>query len=524
MRMRAVAAVAIAPLSVLLAGCGSAPAAPPAVAPAPAPAPAPVAPAPVAPPASADGIWLGTLHPGTTSLRVQLRIDLAKNPPACTLDSLDQGAAGIPCQATLSGTGLVIDVPDVHGTYRGTLAADGNTATGTWTQSHGALELVLARQATALEPAKPPPPAMDPAMPPVDVEKIASVLGADLAGVLAHGQLEPATGGGVTVGVLRRGVRRVVSFGAAKPDSVFEIGSVTKTFTGLLLAQMAEQKKVRLDEPVRALLPAGTVAAPASGAEITLLDLSAQRSGLPRMPDNFHPADPQNPYADYDAKALYAFVGGHGVAMPAKPAFEYSNVGVGLLGQALAERAHATYEALLRREVTGPLGMRDTVVTLPATLRARLVPGHTAAHQPAHAWDYAALAGCGAIRSTAADLLTYVEAQLHPDHLPAAAGATPEGRTLAKAIAASHAIQEDAGDGMHIALNWIRVDATGMFWHNGASGGYSSFVAFNPDEDLGVVVLYNTTIGDRYMFAEELGTHVVQRLTGKPALSLGPAH
>jgi CubicO group peptidase (beta-lactamase class C family) len=449
---------------------------------------------------------------------VQLHFDLAASPPACTLDSLDQGAKGIPCQATFTGAALAVEVPDVHGSYRGTLSADGNTVTGTWTQSHGALELVLARQAAAIEPAKA---AHDPAMPPVDVERIGAVLGADLASVLAHGELEPATGGGLTIGVVQHGVRRVVSFGATKPDSLFEIGSVSKTFTGLLLAQMVEQKKARLDEPVRALLPAGTVAAPASGAEITLLDLSAQRSGLPRLPENFHPADPQDPYADYDTKALYAYVASHGVAAPAKPAFEYSNLGVGLLGQALAERAHATYDALLRREITGPLGMRDTVVTIPAALRGRFVEGHGEDHKPAHAWSFAALAGCGAIRSTAADMLTYVEAQLHPDHLPPASRATPEGRTLAKAIAASHLIEEDAGHGMHVALNWIHVDATGTYWHNGATGGHSTFVAFNPDGDFGVVVLYNASVGER-MFADEVGTHVVQRLTGKPAVSLGP--
>ena len=89
-----------------------------------------------------------------------------------------------------------------------------------------------------------------------------------------------------------------MSFGAAKPDSIFEIGSITKTFTGLLLAQMAEQKKVQMNEPVRELLPAGTIAKPA-GAEITLVDLAAQRSGLPAIPDNISVANMEQPYAIY---------------------------------------------------------------------------------------------------------------------------------------------------------------------------------------------------------------------------------
>lgn len=418
----------------------------------------------------------------------------------------------------MTGSTLSLDVPAVHGSFQGTLSADGNTVDGTWTQG-GPLPLVLTRQASAIEPT---PVALDPAMPPVEVAKLKEVLDKDLAAALASGDLAPATDGGVTIGVVQHGVRRIFSYGTVKPDSVFEIGSITKTFTGLLLAQSVAQKKARLDEPVRALLPAGTVAAPASGPEITLLDLSAQRSGLPRLPDNLKPVDPANPYADYDMKALYAFLGTHGVALPAKPEFGYSNLGVGLLGQALAERAGTTYEALLRKEITGPLGMRDTAINLTTALRARFVPGHDGDHKPAHAWDIDALAGAGAIRSTAADMLTYLEAQLHPDHLPRTVSGTAEGKTLPAALAASHAVQGEAMRGMHIALNWLRIDESGSFWHNGATGGYSAFALFNPDADFAVVVLSNTSVGDR-SFADDLGAHVAQRLTGKPAVPLGPA-
>ena len=103
-------------------------------------------------------------------------------------------------------------------------------------------------------------------MPPVDVADLKQVLDKDMAAALASGDLAPGTGAGVTIGVVQHGVRRIFAYGTMKPDALFEIGSITKTFTGLLLAQMVEQKKVRLDEPVRALLPPGTVAAPASGS------------------------------------------------------------------------------------------------------------------------------------------------------------------------------------------------------------------------------------------------------------------
>jgi serine-type D-Ala-D-Ala carboxypeptidase/endopeptidase len=165
--------------------------------------------------------------------------------------------------------------------------------------------------------------------------------------------------------------------------------------------------------------------------------------------------------------------------------------------------------------------MRDTAITLSPALRARFVLGHDGQHRPAPAWDMDALAGCGALHSTATDMLTYLEAELHPDHLPPGAATTAAGKTLGAAIRASQVSRGEAKDGMHIALNWLLVDESGTYWHNGATGGYSAFAAFNPGRDFAVIVLSNTSIGDR-AFADDLGTHVAQRLSGKPAISLAP--
>jgi D-alanyl-D-alanine-carboxypeptidase/D-alanyl-D-alanine-endopeptidase len=471
---------------------------------------------------SMSGVWLGTLRPGgKRRLRLQIQLDLTQTSPSCSFVSLDQMGTVIPCDnVVVSSTSLSLNVPQIGGGLSGPISADGNTVYASWRQGGAELSLVMTRHSAAIEP---PKAATDPAMPPVPVEQIQAAMDKDLAAALATGELAPVTGEGVTIGVVVHGARRIFTYGAAKPDSVYEIGSITKTFTGLILAQMVEQKKARLDEPVRALLPPGTVGAPASGAEIALVDLSAQRSGLPRIPENMHPADPADPYAGYDAKALYAFVASHGVGMPSKPRFEYSNLGVGLLGAALAQRAGSSYEALLHAEVTGPLGMRDTAVTLTPAMRERLAPGHDGAHHVAKPWDFDALVGCGGIRSTAADMLTYLEAQLHPDQLPASSRARGEGKTLPAAITASHALQGEAGQGQHIALNWFRTDETGSYWHGGATGGYSAFSLFNPEKDVAVVVLSNSSVGEEGDFADDLGRHVVQRLTGRPAVSLAPA-
>ena len=125
----------------------------------------------------------------------------------------------------------------------------------------------------------------------------------------------------------------------------------------------------------------GIVAKP-PGDEITLLDLATQHSGLPAMPDNFKPADMRNPYADYHAAHLYAYMAKRGVARPAHPRFFYSNLGLGLLGQALAHRAGTTYADLVKREVTVPLGMRDTVVALSAEQRERFIAGTQRQRRP----------------------------------------------------------------------------------------------------------------------------------------------
>jgi CubicO group peptidase (beta-lactamase class C family) len=262
---------------------------------------------------------------------------------------------------------------------------------------------------------------------------------------------------------------------------------------------------------VRELLPAGTVAKP-EGAEITLLDLATQHSGLPRMPDNFNPADPQDPYADYRPANLYQFVAKHGVGKPADAPFNYSNLGLGLLGQALAVRAGMTYPELLKALVTSPLGLNDTVVKLSPEQEKRFAQGHGPGHQPAHPWNIDALAGAGAIRSTAGDMLTYLEAQLHPDRAPKG--------TLGSALEMCHELRADALPGMKIGLAWLYVPEKGAFWHNGGTGGFSSYALFNPKEDYVVVVLYNTTIGANGSFADRLGEHIAERLSGKPAIVL----
>ncbi len=190
----------------------------------------------------------------------------------------------------------------------------------------------------SLDSSSTPQAAKFPARPPIALADLQRALDAEFAPVVSNGLLRESTGCGVAIGVIDHGERRVFIYGAAHEDSIFEIGSVTKTFTGLALAQLAVQRKVRLDEPLRPILFPDLTQGP-PGTEITLLDLATHRSGLPSVPDNLEPKDPGNPFADYDRAALHQYLARHGTAKSTDTKYLYSSMGIGLLGYALAARA-----------------------------------------------------------------------------------------------------------------------------------------------------------------------------------------
>jgi D-alanyl-D-alanine-carboxypeptidase/D-alanyl-D-alanine-endopeptidase len=465
--------------------------------------------------APVDGYWLGTLKiDKAINLRLQLNVQSDASGLHCKLDSLDQMSYGIECaNVKLAGSEFSFDIPSVAGRYSGTLSADGKQLSGTWTQ-RVSLPLVLERQSTLVAPPPRKEPTYAPALPPVSAADMQAVLMKDLAPLLkSGGPFAAGTGIGVTIGVLRDGERRVFAMGAAQPDSLFEIGSITKTFTGLMLAQMIEQQQVTAEQAVRSLLPANAVPKP-TGTEISLLDLVTHRSGLPRIPGNFEPANPINPYLDYSTDRLYAFLAQQGLAKPADAPSAYSNLGFGLLGQALANRANSDYETLLSQLVTAPLCMTDTVVRLDGAHKARFIQGYTNDRKPTGPWDFTALAGAGAIRSTADDLLKYVAAQMQPSPCERA-GESPYSKTLVAAIKRSQTLQAEAGPGRKIAYAWMFNSETGTYWHNGGTGGYTSFAFFNPQRRYAAVVLTNLAIGPQGMIADSLGAHVERRFAGE---------
>ena len=320
---------------------------------------------------------------------------------------------------------------------------------------------------------------------------------------------------GIVIGVVDSSGVRYFAYGAtavaggAPVDerTVYEIGSITKVFTGVLLADLAVHGEVGLDDQVRRYLP-DSVRVPGTDSQpITLRLLSAQRSGLPRMPLNFAPRDPENPYVDYDAARLFAFLDGYRLSRAPGAAYEYSNLGVGLLGVALARQGGTSYEALIRRRVVDPLGMPSTMITLSDDARSRLALG-SADGQPAANWDFDALAGAGALRSTAQDMTVFLAAAMGLRHTP-----------LDSAFHLAAEPQFDAGPGgaMRIGLGWhVREGEAGsrIVWHNGGTGGYHSWAGYDPARRVGAVVLANSTEN-----IDDLGFHLLD-----PAIPLAPVH
>lgn len=318
---------------------------------------------------------------------------------------------------------------------------------------------------------------------------------------------------GIVVGVVARdGTRRVVAYGphaGVTPfdgQTVFEIASITKTFAAAVLADMVAKGELALDDPVAKHLPPGTTVPSRNDRQITLLDLATQTSGLPRLPTNFVIHDPTNPYAGYTEADLTAFLASYTLPRDIGSAYEYSNLGFGLLGRALAFRAGVGFETLVRRRILDPLGMSDTRITLTPSMHGRLAPGHTEGGAPTANWDFPTLPAAGALRSTVDDMLTYI-------HANADSTSAPLGPTLAL----THSARRPAGSpAMQIGLAWNRIrtpSGNTIVWHNGETGGYHSFTGYDETTGTGVVVLTNTARS-----VDEMGMHLLDPLVPLPTL------
>ena len=449
-------------------------------------------------PQDATGDWHGLLAlTPKTNLPLAGHLKPGASGLEGSLDNPEQGVVGEPLSD--------VSVKDGNLTFTGTLAH--GTFNGVWDPAihgwKGALSLAghdypLALTAGDLPVWNTPP-------------------DADIRALLAHRIDAGYRGIAMVVGVIDSSGRRIVAYGvrsAADPrppdgNTVFEIGSITKSFTGLVLADMIDKGEVGLDDPVAKYLPAGVLVPSHGGKQITLADLVTNTSGLPDNPADVAAVRPTDPYAGYQASTAQLFELLKQIQLGRDPGAQpsHSNLGVGLLGVALARRAGQSYAALVETRITRPLGMTSTAVAPSPSMRARRLAGHGVYLLPAPDIQLGDLAGAGALNSTANDMLGFLAAELGFANSP-----------LKQAMATQiSAIRRPNGGGYDMALEMIVSHAGNLVLTNGGTFGCQSFLGFDAKRRVGVVVLANVGQGSGPRVTDDIGMHI---LTGSAVASL----
>ena len=313
-------------------------------------------------------------------------------------------------------------------------------------------------------------------------------------------------GTGIVVGISAPQGRQVVAYGTlgvkngrkVDGDTVFEIASLTKVFTALVLADMASRQQVRLEAPVSTCLPAGMKIPEHGGTPITFLDLATHSSGLPLRPSNLASQEALDKYAGYTVEQLYQGLATFELTRDPGTAFEYSNWGFGLLANALAHCAGASYEKLLAERVTGSLGLSDTTFSPTAAMRTRMASGYDGQLNAVPNEGRGALDGAGALYSTVDDLLLFVELFLGRGPQPLVATAS----TMLQPRRPGDDPQTRMGLGWRVS----NADGVQTIWSSGRADGYRSFMAFDPQSRVAVVALTNAATNAG---VDDIGRHIL---------------
>jgi serine-type D-Ala-D-Ala carboxypeptidase/endopeptidase len=298
----------------------------------------------------------------------------------------------------------------------------------------------------------------------------------------------------LVIGAIQQGHHYIKGFGRVSDtdhslpnaQAIYELGSVTKVFTGIVLAKLVNDGIVALDDLIRLYLPKEIVnQLPASIQSITLRQLATHTSGLPRLPDSFlaNIKDPTNPYLNYTAQEMYAALAEVKLSSEPGQSYEYSNFGMGLLGHLLSLTTSQPYEELVKEIICQPLGMVDTTMHLTPEQQQRFIRGHSYDGTLTSSWDFDVMAPAGAFRSTVENLLMFLQANL--------CESDPQRAAI---LGRSQERYFDVSDALSIGLAWhiwtLRNEQV-VHWHNGGTGGYISYIGFDPAKQTGIVILSN---------------------------------
>jgi CubicO group peptidase (beta-lactamase class C family) len=296
---------------------------------------------------------------------------------------------------------------------------------------------------------------------------LAEAVASQLSALVERGELASVAFAVVAGTCVRSG-----GFGGAGTDSVFQIGSVTKALTGLLVADLASRGKAKLSDPGTDYLPG------ASPGQVTLVELATHTSGLPRLPPGMRRyalLRPRDPYAWYPESSFLRAARRSLATAPGGQPYAYSNFGAALLGYLLGEAAQVPYQRLVEERICRPLAMSAT------SFDARPVQGYSNGRK-VPPWHLGPMPAAGGLSSTVGDMAKLLTACLRPPGT-----ALAESAPLALATHAVLGPREEIGLGWHHALR----DGRRVSWHNGMTGGYSSMVALDSARQSAVVALAN---------------------------------
>jgi CubicO group peptidase (beta-lactamase class C family) len=323
---------------------------------------------------------------------------------------------------------------------------------------------------------------------------------------------------GIVVGVVTKDNRGVFGFGRMSADSdrrpdgktLFEIGSITKTFTALLLSDLVERGKVTLDDPVRLHLPESVMMPKRGGKEITLFKLATHTSALPRIPSSIRWGSLvwDDPYKGYGAEDLYKSLARTELARDPGEQYEYSNLGFALLGHVVSRQAGVSYEELVIERICRPLQLSDTRIVLNDDHLKRFAPPYAANGTASSNWTFDVFAGAGALRSTADDMLKYVAANMGL-----------EKTELLTALRRCHEARRPTSNKIQsICLSWHdekMPKGARLVFHGGGTGGHTSLVGFVEEDGqptLGLVVLCNAGAAGSGMVANDVAVKLLKAL------------
>lgn len=312
---------------------------------------------------------------------------------------------------------------------------------------------------------------------------------------------------GLSAGIFYKGKEYFYNYGETRlgnsllptRQTIYDIGSITKTFTTTLLAITVNMGKITLETPITKFLP-DSVSNNSDLKDITFKELANHTSGLPRLPDNFERnlTDLNQPYQNYHTKEMFSFLKHFKLIRKAGIKYEYSNFAVGLLG-VLLERIHnKPYQTLIRQYVTGPANLNRTEFSIDAFKSDLIAQGYDEHEIPVPVWNFAAFQAAGALKSCASDLLAYSKLQLFSsDH------------TLHAGIKLTHQVTfNDSTNILGLGWHFLSGDQK-VIQHGGGTGGYRSMICVNLDRQLSVVILTNNaSTGDA------LGIELIKALEG----------